>query len=101
MKNLILLIFIFSLFSCSKESGDEKNLNFFDDNFINKTIVVAGSTIDDGAVIWINENKIKLIGNALEATGLFHQNNKIHVTACTYVGPGSVRVVVLVAPRHI
>ena len=92
MKNLILLILISSLFSCSKESGDEKNLNFFDDNCINKTIVVAGSTIDDGAVIWINENKIKLIGNALEATGLFHQNNKIYVTGWTYGGTGSVWV---------
>jgi hypothetical protein len=89
---LIISIFIFAFFSCTKEFVNEKSLNFFNDNFKNKTIVVAGSTLDDGAVVWINENKIKLIGNALEATGLFHQSNKIYVTGWTYGGTGSVWV---------
>ena len=83
MKNLVLLISILSLSSCSKDLFDKKSFDFFDENFANKTIVVAGSTLNDGAIVWINEKKIKLIGNGTEATGLSHQNNKIYVTGWT------------------
>jgi len=83
LKNLVLLISILSLSSCSKDLFDEKSFDFFDENFANKTIVVAGSTLNDGAIVWINEKKIKLIGNGTEATGLSHQNNKIYVTGWT------------------
>ena len=92
MKKLLFLIFIVSLFSCSKEIVEEKSIDFFNDNFKNKIIVVAGSTLIDGAVVWINNKKVKLIGDALEATGLFHQNNKIYVTGWTYGATGSVWV---------
>lgn len=92
MKKLVFLIFIVALFSCSEESFEEKSIDFFDDNFRNKTFFVAGSTIIDGAVIWINKKKIKLIGNALKPTGLFCQNNKIYVTGWTYGETGSVWV---------
>lgn len=90
MKKQLLLISILSLFSCTKDSVDQKSSSFFDENFLNKTIVVAGSTLNDGAIVWINEKKIKLIGDATEATGLFHQNNKIYVTGWAYGGKGSV-----------
>ena len=92
LKNLLLLTTILSLSSCTKGLVDEKSFDFFDENFANKTIVVAGSTLNDGAIVWINEKKIKLIGNATEATGLSHQNNKIYVTGWTYGGTGSVWV---------
>ena len=90
MKKQLLLISILSLFSCTKDSVDQKSSSFFDENFLNKTIVVAGSTLNDGAIVWINEKKIKLIGDATEATGLFHQNNKIYLTGWAYGGKGSV-----------
>ena len=37
LKNLLLLISILSLSSCSKDLFDEKSLDFFDENFANKT----------------------------------------------------------------
>tara|TARA_A100001015_G_scaffold219570_1_gene247030 strand:+ start:34078 stop:34947 length:870 start_codon:yes stop_codon:yes gene_type:complete len=55
-----------------------------------KNIIVAGSTLDDGAVIWINQNKITLMGDSDEATGLFFQNEKIYVTGWKYGGAGSI-----------
>ncbi|MDB9886739.1 hypothetical protein OAC70_04920, partial [Flavobacteriaceae bacterium] len=36
-----------SLFSCIKDSVDQKSSSFFDETFLNKTIVVAGSTLND------------------------------------------------------
>ena len=78
------------LFGCSKEGeGNNRSDGFLDNNFMDKTIVVAGSTINDGAVIWINNKKVKLIGNALEATGLFYHDKKIYVTGWKYGGSGS------------
>ena len=45
--------------SCSKEGeGNNRSDGFLDNNFMDKTIVVAGSTINDGAVIWINNKKV-------------------------------------------
>ena len=55
LKHLLLLTTILSLSSCTKDLFDEKSFDFFDENFANKTIVVAGSTLNDGAIVWINE----------------------------------------------
>ena len=106
MKKLLILIVFFS--SCSKENlnpeeasnlEDITNLedvaivgssSFFEENFKNKIVVVAGGTIEEGAVVWINNKKILLLNDALEATGLFYQDNKIYVTGWTYGGKGSV-----------
>ena len=47
------------LFGCSKEGeGNNTSDGFLDNNFIDKTIVVAGSTINDGSVILINNKKV-------------------------------------------
>ena len=47
------------LFYCSKESTDKSgSIRFLDNNFKDKTIIVAGSTIIDGAVLWINDKKL-------------------------------------------
>ena len=46
---LFILISILSLFSCNKDFVDQKSSGFFDETFLNKTIVVAGSTLNDGA----------------------------------------------------
>jgi phage gp45-like len=66
--------------------------SFFEENFKNKIVVVAGGTIEEGAVVWINDKKVLLLNDALEATGLFYQDNKIYVTGWTYGGKGSVWV---------
>ena len=91
MDKLLLLTLCLVLYYCSKEStNNSQSIGFFDNNFKNKIIVVAGSTLVDGAVLWINDKKIKLIGDALEATGLFYLNEKIYVTGWKYGGNGSI-----------
>ena len=91
MPKILFLSLCLVLFYCSKE-GTNNNVPFpfLDNNFKDKIIVVAGSTLSDGAVLWINDKKIKLIGDALEATGLFYYNEKIYVTGWQYGGNGSV-----------
>ena len=91
VKKILFFTFFSFLFFCSKEeSSSNESDGFLNNNFNDKTIIVAGSTINDGAVIWINDKKIKLIGNALEATGLFYHDEKIYVTGWQYGGSGSV-----------
>ena len=91
VKKILFFTFFSFLFFCSKEeSSSNESDGFLNNNFSDKTIIVAGSTINDGAVIWINDKKIKLIGNALEATGLFYHDEKIYVTGWQYGGSGSV-----------
>ena len=88
---IFLLTLCLVLFYCTKERTNKSgSIRFLDNNFKDKTIIVAGSTIIDGAVLWINDKKIKLIGNALEATGLFYYNEKIYVTGWQYGGNGSI-----------
>ena len=83
--------FIFLLFlGCSSEEALSESENFLNNNLENKNIIVAGSTLGDGAVIWINQNKITLIGDSDEATGLFFHNEKIYVTGWKYGGTGSI-----------
>ena len=101
MKKLILILIVF-FSSCSKENVNPEGTtnsedaavigssSFFEENFKNKTVTVAGGTIEDGAVVWINDKKILLLNDALEATGLFYSDNKIYVTGWTYGGKGSV-----------
>ena len=63
MKQIVILFITFLFIGCSKEDGNSNESNgFLDDNFTDKTIIVAGSTLSDGAVIWINNKKVKLIG---------------------------------------
>ena len=65
-KKFCFLLFFSFLFFCSKEeSSSNESDGFLNNNFNDKTIIVAGSTINDGAVIWINDKKIKLIGKLL------------------------------------
>ena len=91
MHKIMFLTLCLVLFYCSKESKNNSgSIRFLDDNFNDKTIIVAGSTLIDGAVLWINAKKIKLIGDALEATGLFYYNEKIYVTGWQYGGNGGV-----------
>ena len=89
-KSVFTLILFFLLKSCTKDDAVSIGSNgFLGDNFPNKTIIVAGSTLNDGAVIWINNKKIKLIGDASEATGLFCHDKIIYVTGWRYGGKGS------------
>ena len=83
------VVFIFFL-GCSGEDALSESDNFLSNNLEDKNIIVAGSTLDDGAVIWINQNKITLMGDSDEATGLFFQNEKIYVTGWKYGGAGSI-----------
>ena len=100
MKKIVLLLGLVSLVtSCTPDDLDivdsmniVESKGWFSKNIPGKTVVVAGSTLEDGAVIWINEKKIILIGNALEATGLYQLNSKIYVTGWEYGGQGSVWV---------
>ena len=79
--------------SCTTDDLDIVESNdWFSKNVPGKTIVVAGSTIEDGAVVWINEKKIVLIGGGGEATGLYQLNRKIYVTGWEFGGQGSVWV---------
>ena len=72
LPKILFLSLCLVLFYCSKEgTNNNAPFPFLDNNFKDKVIVVAGSTLSDGAVLWINDKKIKLIGDALEATGLF------------------------------
>ena len=41
----------------------------------------AVTWLSDGAVLWINNKKIILMGDATDAMGLFYDNNKIYVTS--------------------
>ena len=55
MKQIVILFITFLFIGCSKEDGGSNESNgFLDDNFTDKTIIVAGSTLSDGAVIWID-----------------------------------------------
>ena len=82
---------IFILFlGCSGEEALLEADNFLNNKLENKNIIVAGSTLNDGAVIWINKNKITLIGDSDEATGLFFHKEKIYVTGWKYGGSGSI-----------
>ena len=72
-KNIIFVL----LLGCSGEEALFESDNFLNNNLENKNIIVAGSTLNDGAVIWINQNKIILTGDSDEATGLFFHNDKI------------------------
>ena len=90
LKKILFLSFFSLLFFCSKEESSSESDGFLNNNLNDKTIIVAGSTLNDGAVIWINNKKIKLIGNALEATGLFYNDEKIYVTGWQYGGSGSI-----------
>ena len=91
MRQIVILYITFLFIGCSKDDGhSNESIGFLDDNFTDKTIIVAGSTLSDGAVIWINNKKVKLIGNALEATGLFYHDGKIYVTGWKYGGNGSI-----------
>ena len=83
-KSFKIVVFIFFL-GCSGEDALSESDNFLSNNLEDKNIIVAGSTLDDGAVIWINQNKITLMGDSDEATGLFFQNEKIYVTGWKYV----------------
>ena len=79
MHKILLLNLCLVLGYCTKgDTNNSGSLGFLDNNFKDKTIIVAGSTLIDGAVLWINDKKIKLIGDALEATGLFYYNEKIY-----------------------
>ena len=78
------------LLGCSGEEALLEADNFLNNNLENKNIIVAGSTLNDGAVIWINQNKITLIGDSDEATGLFFHKEKIYVTGWKYGGSGSI-----------
>ena len=55
-KNIIFVL----LLGCSGEEALFESDNFLNNNLENKNIIVAGSTLNDGAVIWINQNKIIL-----------------------------------------
>ena len=85
-KNIIFVL----LLGCSGEEALFESDNFLNNNLENKNIIVAGSTLNDGAVIWINQNKIILIGDSDEATGLFFHKEKIYVTGWKYGGSGSI-----------
>ena len=85
-KNIIFVL----LLGCSGEEALFESDNFLNNNLENKNIIVAGSTLNDGAVIWINQNKIILSGDSDEATGLFFHNDKIYVTGWKYGGSGSI-----------
>ena len=77
-RKILFLTLCLVLFYCSKETtNNDGSIRFLDNNFNDKTIIVAGSTLIDGAVLWINDKKIKLIGDALEATGLSYYKEKI------------------------
>ncbi len=90
MKNLNILLLIFISFACNESSEDKldtnRSSNFLDGNLDGKTVIVAGSTTTDGAVVWINEKKIVLNGNATDAMGLFYDNNKVYITGWKYGG---------------
>ena len=90
-RKILFLTLCLVLFYCSKETTNNSgSIRFLDNNFNDKTIIVAGSTLIDGAVLWINDKKIKLIGDALEATGLSYYKEKIYVTGWQYGGNGSI-----------
>ena len=92
MKKVVLIISLVGLItSCRPDDLDIVESNdWFSKNLPGKTIVVAGSTIEDGAVVWINDKKIVLLGGGGEATGLYQLNSKIYVTGWEYGGQGSV-----------
>ena len=91
LNKILFLSLCLVLFYCSKEgTNNNVSIPFLDNNFKDKIIIVAGSTLSDGAVLWINDKNIKLIGDALEATGLFYYNERIYVTGWQYGGNGSV-----------
>ena len=93
---LFTLLIVFLIFtSCSKEEVVEldtmdivESKGWFSKNLPGKTVVVVGSTLDDGAVVWIND-KMVVLGEG-EATGVYQLDNKIYITGWKYGGQGSV-----------
>ena len=63
MKRYIFFLIALISFSCNESSDNLNNessnesSNFLDGNLNNKTAIVAGSTLSDGAVVWINNKK--------------------------------------------
>ena len=96
MKKVVLLLSLVSLVtSCTSDDLEVldsmdivESKGWFSENVPGKTVVVAGSTLEDGAVVWINEKKI-VLGEG-EATGLYQKNSKIYITGWEYGGQGSV-----------
>ena len=92
MKRYIFFLIALISFSCNESSDNLNNessnesSNFLDGNLNNKTAIVAGSTLSDGAVVWINNKKIVLMGDATDAMGLFYDNNKVYITGWKYGG---------------
>ena len=89
MKRFITLLLVLISFSCDKSSdnlSNDNSSNFLDGNLNDKTAIVAGSTLSDGAVVWINNKKIVLMGDATDAMGLFYDNNKVYITGWKYGG---------------
>jgi|TARA_B110000881_G_C18512865_1_gene483238 hypothetical protein len=89
MKRFITLLLVLISFSCDKSSdnlSNDNSSNFLDGNLNDKTAIVAGSTVSDGAVVWINNKKIVLMGDATDAMGLFYDNNKVYITGWKYGG---------------
>ena len=72
MKHFFIIILILISFSCdeSSDNPNNKNSNFLEGNLEDKTVIVAGSTLSDGAVVWINNKKIVLMGDATDAMGI-------------------------------
>ena len=94
MKRYIFLLIAVISFSCNETNPElspaNESSNFLDGDLNGKNIIVAGSTLSDGAVVWINNKKIILMGDATDAMGLFYDNNKIYVTGWKYGGSAMV-----------
>ena len=58
LNKILFLSLCLVLFYCSKEgTNNNVSIPFLDNNFKDKIIIVAGSTLSDGAVLWINDKK--------------------------------------------
>ena len=97
MKKLLLLSLGILVTSCAPDELENlssmdiiESKDWFSRNIPGKTVIVAGSTLKDGAVVWINDKKVVLIGNEGEATGLYQLNSKIYVTGWAYGEKGSI-----------
>ncbi len=92
MKYFIITLLIFISFSCDEVQDDtitnptNNSSNFLEGKLSDKTVIVAGSTLSEGAVVWINNKKIVLMGDATDAMGLFYDNNKVYITGWKYGG---------------
>ena len=81
LKKILFLTLFFTFILLFKEGSSSESDGFLNNNLNDKTIIVAGSTLNDGAVLWINNKKIKLIGNALEAKDYFIMMKKYMLQA--------------------